>query len=489
MGSNTTPGIRLANILMTDGSAKAHTDSEQIPFSLSSLILPTASRNLSKTLSSLQRSTLSITNRLSSIHHDSLFTQEVACHYKLPLIANERCGSWYIPPELKVGSAYFKSTDGHQGQWSFSTRRLNLQVLDVVSQHEGCIIVDSTRRGKSMPDALSKTIPIWCAVINRLLFDQGSRSIGLNTPKSVVSPSEHSQVENRIDGFVEEAKLLNLDTSSLRQKLTKPLEPLWLTPDLPFPSLPPHPPYHPIICFTCSHRVHGAENSEDGYIQGAGDDSEGWSLALTPNLFWQHKDLLMSTPEEDLPSLIGTLLTSQKAETQVSATLIRPTDCIYLAPLDSVKQEEWDAIIVCDAKNPFQPSPATDSTAKGGTIPITRPRILHLPTPPGKLGSRALRNLLHLIPPFLASALESSSKPKILFSCATGKDLFVGAVLVALCLFFNDDGSLRQEGAGASSSIDKVFIRQRLAWITTSNPNANPSRETLQAVNSYLLRR
>lgn len=31
----------------------------------------------------------------------------------------------------------------------------------------GCIIVDSTRRGKRFPDSMSKTIPIWCCVLNR----------------------------------------------------------------------------------------------------------------------------------------------------------------------------------------------------------------------------------------------------------------------------------------------------------------------------------
>ena len=45
------------------------------------------------------------------------------------MIANERCGSWYVEPRLKKGSAYFKSTDGHWGQWGFSLRRLNLEVL------------------------------------------------------------------------------------------------------------------------------------------------------------------------------------------------------------------------------------------------------------------------------------------------------------------------------------------------------------------------
>ncbi|KAL8951275.1 MAG: hypothetical protein Q9222_002730, partial [Ikaeria aurantiellina] len=107
------------------------------PTSTSSLIFPEASQSISKTLSSLKRNTLSVSNRLSSIHHDSLSVQQVAEHYRLPLIANERCGSWYIRPEIKKGSAYFKSTDGHQGQWSFSTRRLNLQVLDLVEEYAG----------------------------------------------------------------------------------------------------------------------------------------------------------------------------------------------------------------------------------------------------------------------------------------------------------------------------------------------------------------
>jgi len=109
------------------------------PTSTSSLLLPTASQNLSSTLSSLKRSTLSTSNRLHSIFHDSTFVQDVARSYNLPLISNERCGSWYIPPEQKAGSAYFKSTDGHWGQWSFSTRRLNLQILDVIGKFGGWV--------------------------------------------------------------------------------------------------------------------------------------------------------------------------------------------------------------------------------------------------------------------------------------------------------------------------------------------------------------
>jgi hypothetical protein len=44
---------------------------------------------------------------------------------------------------------------------------MNLWIIEIIMKHKGVIIVDSTQRGKKIPDALSKTIPIWCCVINR----------------------------------------------------------------------------------------------------------------------------------------------------------------------------------------------------------------------------------------------------------------------------------------------------------------------------------
>lgn len=88
----------------------------------------------------------SIHNRLESIISDSCFVTSVSTAYDLPLIANERCGSWYIQPDLKVESAYFKSTDGHKDEWSFNSRRVNLHILRVVAENNGAVIVDSTRR-------------------------------------------------------------------------------------------------------------------------------------------------------------------------------------------------------------------------------------------------------------------------------------------------------------------------------------------------------
>lgn len=104
------------------------------PIDHSSLIFPSASTSITSTLTQLKRSNLSISNRLRSIAADAAFVERIADDLGLPLIANERCGSWYIPASRKAGSAYFKSTDGHHGQWAFSLRRLNLQVLDVIEK-------------------------------------------------------------------------------------------------------------------------------------------------------------------------------------------------------------------------------------------------------------------------------------------------------------------------------------------------------------------
>ena len=156
-----------------------------------------------------------IRDRLLSIDRDVGFVHAVAALFARPVVANERCGSWYVRPGLKRGSSYFKSTDGHFGQCCFNLRRLNAHLLDIVVHGDGCIIVDSTRRGKSMPDALSKTIPIWCAVLNRTLFPglvHSSDRAGVEeyhrfyTPPDCISASEDSQIEARIDGFVESLK-------------------------------------------------------------------------------------------------------------------------------------------------------------------------------------------------------------------------------------------------------------------------------------------
>lgn len=56
-------------------------------------------------------------NRLHSIAEDAAFvSDEVRPAYPhYPVVPNQRCGAWYVAPELDEHYAYFKSTDGHIG--------------------------------------------------------------------------------------------------------------------------------------------------------------------------------------------------------------------------------------------------------------------------------------------------------------------------------------------------------------------------------------
>ena len=63
-----------------------------------------------------------------------------------------------------------------------------------------------------MPDALSKTIPIWCAVLNRALFPDQPTYHPVQLPPNYLGQSEESQIENRIDGFVHSLKVFDPGT-------------------------------------------------------------------------------------------------------------------------------------------------------------------------------------------------------------------------------------------------------------------------------------
>ena len=151
-----------------------------------------------------------------------------------------------------------------------SLRRLNLHLLPVISSKGGVVIVDSTRRGRYLPDSFKKTIPIWAACVNRAVArhrlanptsDPSATgpapvppdSIGsapppphaqpqdasaaapwctqLRCPRSV-SPSEHAQITALLDTFVEALCASGADVAAYSALLHKPLRPLWITPQV-----------------------------------------------------------------------------------------------------------------------------------------------------------------------------------------------------------------------------------------------------------------
>ena len=55
-----------------------------------------------------------------------------------------------------------------------------------IGEKGGCIIIDSTRKGKKFPDSMSKTIPIWCCVLNRSIYNHLKRLCNTNDPVSYI---------------------------------------------------------------------------------------------------------------------------------------------------------------------------------------------------------------------------------------------------------------------------------------------------------------
>ncbi|EPS42614.1 hypothetical protein H072_3421 [Dactylellina haptotyla CBS 200.50] len=439
---------------------------------------------------------LSISNRLHSINEDSAFVQAVAGELNLPLIANERCGSWYVPPEKKAGSCYFKSTDGHFGCWSFSSRRLNLGLLKIIGAHGGCIIVDSTRRGKSIPDALSKTVPIWCAVMNAGLFPE--RKFEIDLPENAVSGSEKAQINSLFSGFVQQLHELNLDLQELATGFQKPMKPIWITRDsdiLDEEYLGAD--FYPVYLLSASKylqkelqpRDSGIDGHNFVYIQGAGDDHEGWARGLLPVTYWKHRERLLQTPEVELPDFINGIIRSHGEENTTDTfngfsilnKVLGKLAICDLRTYEALGKSQTPivgAIVCTDQGSILEKNPSTPSD-----IPLYQAVI-----PSNKSGSKLLRAKLAEIVAFAQNILSSNSPSPILVACQTGNDISVGIALALVARLFDDQGRLISASTTSSNpQIDKTIIRQRLGWIISDRTQANPSRATLQAVNLYLM--
>lgn len=200
-------------------------------------------------------------------------------------------------------------TDGHINEYNMSPSRLNLDLLRRLVIHGGCLLIDSTRQGKSLPDALSKTVPIWCCVVNRaaLQLNPERSDRGWDTElhlPAFLPPSEPGLIEKQLPRFVE--LLLSIDAShELLQKLEKPLRPLWSTRSAPITVCPWRSPseldFIPVICvqpshekpFPCVWRGQGFT-----YVPGAGDDEENWSCEMSAAQFWEKRDEVLAGGEE-----------------------------------------------------------------------------------------------------------------------------------------------------------------------------------------------
>ena len=380
-----------------------------------------------------------------------------------------------------------------------------------------------------MPDALSRTIPIWCCVLNNLLFpptpsaardsaaepispavsaDPGGQSLihhPLETPPDIVSQTEHSQILAKISILIRQARSLCLDLPYLRTALrNRPLRLRFTTPDRHVPSSAYSQlcqddtwDSHIILCCSVSHH---ATSPFEGYIQGAGDDSENWAHGLTPQSFWLRKEELIQAANEGEWALVeaikqlvadeqsGTriLRQGQESEPILPARLGKMKLFVGPGPSTGGVLHGFDVVIVCADARPSDEDIIHNLQQQ--TDPWTK--ILRLPCGKGKPGSRALRTQLPRLIPFIDSFDLCISR--ILVACDTDGDLSLGVALAISCLYFDHRGFMHSRRGG---EIDKKMIESRLMGIMVamhkaSKPRpAKMSRATVQSVKAFLMPR
>lgn len=417
-------------------------------------------------MNEIRKSNRSPLNRIQSILEDSEYVSSVESVYNRPLVANMRCGLWYVHPEHLKEKCYFKSTDGHTRQWQFSVKRLNLHLVDFIEQNNGCIIVDSTRRGKVMPDALSKTVPIWCAVLNCAL-------LGLSTEKSLflpkcVSPSEQDQIKQLVPEWT--TRFQQLVPKENWPKLTKPLHPIFVNQSAMLPMYEFKPDEeiiagaHPVILCTASKQAQDGEVQMPGYIyvQGAADDHELWAPPhFSAEIMWGDSSLReLGLSDTELVSRM------QRAVEGFSKTSGGESTLVYAAP---------QLYITYDKYEPQNNQWVIDLRPEAADAP----RTLAVPLADGKRGSRDLALKLDSIAEFF----EQHNTDEFVIVGSKNADFAECVALMLNCRYFTPT-ELREQPA---KYVSKEEVTKRNATII-ANTGSIPSRTTQNVVGNFLRR-
>lgn len=392
-----------------------------------------------------------------------------------PVVANERCGSWYAYPLMskRPNSCYFKSTDGHVGTWNFSLKRLNLNIVSLVAQHHGCVILDASA-SKELPDSFSRTIPIWAAVLNRITA-RFRQELGMPpfhdewdgdvyTPSFVVSLEEHDVIKNLIDSRVEalyQSQAI-VNPSWLVSTLVKPLRPYWITPrhgDAPttFSS-----DFYSIVCVNCSEcQPKSARKEKSAYLYTAGsaDDHESWARYLNPRLFWDNIEAILDEPDtEDATDIaIDAIVQRELAENDAFE---RNADTYQERPFDAIGStnvfvgtrragrppecwEHFDAILnVTDMEYPDIMNSCRQNSQGNGSIkrsdevnslPNNSFFYLQLPVSEGKRDKNELERWMAVGVFFVL--MHAKLNRKVLIHCAQGKDRSVAIAMAVVAIF------------------------------------------------------
>ncbi|KAI3709578.1 hypothetical protein L2E82_39344 [Cichorium intybus] len=492
----------------------------------------TASMSIYRASRTIKRRQSSLYNSLRSIHEDSIFVSEIAQLWpELPLVANLRCGLWYA--KKFHSNCYFKSTDGHTNNLSFNTSRLNLHVAILAGQRGGCMIVDSTRKGKRFPDSMSKTIPIWTCVLNRAILNYRNKTNGINNPIEEMSSSsqwdsslhlplwvpdtEKSRIESNLQKWINQLEESGADISSISSLLKKPLRPLWISQKtvIWLNEVPDHNSWDftPVILISSSAQsdIYRQKTSSEfswNYIPGAGDDEESWARGLTPILFWNNVyDLINSGPD----------LCNQKVASIVEKDRVYRAQRGQNAPQVSVKStkinhfqdQSLDIIMkngncgnflgdehviywlgftnlaVCATGYDFKASNVECIlNCDQNQLLSTLEAHLHLPILDSKFDRFSLQKNLPSALNFAKLHLKRGKRLAI--CCKSGEDISVCVCLAILISLFNVEGVYDDGKSFEGTQITKQDMRHRLIFLCKYAVNARPSRGNLKQVFNFL---
>ena len=404
-----------------------------------------------------------------------------------PWLPNKSCGSWYLPPnELTTSTeVYFKSSDGHiTSRYAFSLKRLNLPLIELLHQVSSCFLVDSSVR-KILPDSFSRTIPVWCCVMNRIVqkyrqeflqldennqcdhFNESEWDTVLYAPASIVSPEEYAEISSLIDSRVEllySSKAI-VNPYWLVNKLNKPLRPMWIvegevqsyTNSLQSRSVDDDK-YYTIICCNPSNyhegsssknHIHwknhsGSDESSFGYYYtpGAADDDSEWGRNLSPELFWSNYEQLLepTLTDDDTDALIDTIIQRERdnhlscvqSKSMENADKIGCID-LWIGSFDAGKPpicwDNFDGVLnITDTEYPDMHESIKEQQERFQRKCF----YMQLPVAQGKKDKAELERWIPVGLVFLIHHLQQ--KRRVLVYCTKGRDRAVAVVLALVVL-------------------------------------------------------
>ncbi|RXW16412.1 hypothetical protein EST38_g9441 [Candolleomyces aberdarensis] len=338
--------------------------------------------------------------------------------------------------------------------------------------------------------------------------------VSLYTPPTSVSTQEHDQIARKLDEWAEALAKSSFELP----ELPHPLRPFWITPatsSLPkFDANPGSRTCLPIVCVSASKQVQdGSERRSSGfsYIQGSGDDHELWGMGLTPQLFWQHKDTLLTTNRSGLPDLVSSLVSSHtsssstrstrapegiaKIADRISITSLSEIDPAQLAtppPLTAFVLIDEVAATTSSDTDPLSPLQVQD----GEGLSTNQLSLACTPSPsvPTQIlkfeilgGKKSQTYFLHSVLPtslhFIGTRLSQSFN--IIVACPSAKDLSVGVALGAISQFFDDRGMYIEGGAvNQNSSTPGLYVEGTTQYFPGLNVVwgiATPAKESSYA--------